>query len=143
MRLAAISIDLDEIPCYTAIHGLPQPAGDAAHAVYGRALPRYAALLQSLGLRATFFVIGNDLAEGAARSAIARLAASGHEIGNHTLNHRYDFSRLPTPIASGARITAAGRAFSSCRSASRARPACACRTSGRRWCSPVAGAPAG
>lgn len=95
--LAAVSVDLDEIPCYSAIFGLPPPEGECAHAVYRKALPRFEALFDGLGLRATFFAIGRDLADAEARAAIARLHAAGHEIGNHTQNHRYDFSRLPQP----------------------------------------------
>jgi hypothetical protein len=95
MRLAAISVDLDEIPCYAAIHGLPPPTGECAHAVYRKTVPRFEALFDRFALRATFFAIGSDLADAGARDAIARLHAAGHEIGNHTLNHRYDFTRLP------------------------------------------------
>jgi peptidoglycan/xylan/chitin deacetylase (PgdA/CDA1 family) len=106
--LAAVSVDLDEIPCYAAIFGLPPPEGEVAHAVYRKALPRFEELFDRQGLRATFFAIGSDLADGAAREAIARLHAAGHEIGNHTQNHRYDFTRLPeaeirSEIAQGAR----------------------------------------
>jgi peptidoglycan-N-acetylglucosamine deacetylase len=94
-RLAAISVDLDEIPCYAAIHGLPDPTGEAAHAVYLNALPRFESLFDTLNLRATFFAIGQDLDRPHARDAVARLHRAGHEIGNHTLHHRYDLTRLP------------------------------------------------
>jgi hypothetical protein len=97
MRLCAVSVDLDEIPCYAAIHGLTAPDPACAHAVYAKAVPRFEALFDGLDLRATFFAIGSDLDAGnpVAREAIARLHARGHEIGNHTLSHRYDFTRLP------------------------------------------------
>jgi peptidoglycan/xylan/chitin deacetylase (PgdA/CDA1 family) len=95
MQLAAVSVDLDEIPCYAAIHGLAPPSGERAHAVYRSALPRFESLFDRLGLRATFFAIGRDLDDASAREAIARLHGAGHEIGNHTLSHRYDFTRLP------------------------------------------------
>jgi peptidoglycan/xylan/chitin deacetylase (PgdA/CDA1 family) len=95
MRLAAVSVDLDEIPCYAAIHGLPPPEDACAHAVYRSCVPRFEALLDAFNLQATFFAIGEDLDDPAARAAIARLHGSGHEIGNHTLHHRYDLTRLP------------------------------------------------
>ena len=95
-KLCAVSVDLDEIPCYTAIHGLdlalPQAA---AQAVYRKALPRLAALFDAHGLRATFFAIGRDLEAAHASEALRKLAARGHEIGNHTYDHRYDLTRLP------------------------------------------------
>src|SRR4051812_9495262 len=97
MRLCAVSVDLDEVPCYAAIHGLVAPSAPCAHAIYEKAVPRFEELFDGLDLSATFFAIGSDIgAENAgARSAITRLHARGHEIGNHTLNHRYDFTRLP------------------------------------------------
>ncbi|MCA9614879.1 MAG: polysaccharide deacetylase, partial [Myxococcales bacterium] len=60
-RLAALSVDLDEIGCYAAIHGLPPPSGDAARAIYRRAVPRFERLFDALGVPATFFVIGTDV----------------------------------------------------------------------------------
>ncbi len=95
MRLAALSVDLDEVPCYTAIYGLPAPDEARAHAVYRKAVPRFEALFDALGLRATFFVVGDDLADPGARETVARLHAAGHEIGNHSLHHRYDLTRRP------------------------------------------------
>lgn len=95
MRLLALSVDLDEIPCYTAIHGLPVSSDEAAHAIYLHAVPRFEALFQELNAPATFFAVGQDLGEAHARETIARLARNGHEIGNHSFLHRYDLSRQP------------------------------------------------
>ncbi len=94
MKLCALSVDLDEIPCYHAIHGLPEPEGPSAHAVYARAVPRYRELLDELGAPCTFFVIGRDMKHGVARAGAKALADAGHELANHTLHHRYEFSRL-------------------------------------------------
>lgn len=95
MRCAALSVDLDEVPCYAAIHGLPQPEGARANAIYQHALPRWEAWLAQLGIRATFFVVGRDLESPVAREAVARLHAAGHEIANHSFSHRYDLTRAP------------------------------------------------
>jgi len=93
VRLAAVSVDLDEIPCYAAIHGLPSPPAHAARAIYDKALPRLERLFESEGIPATFFAIGSDLDEtNAAR--LASLARAGHEIANHSFGHRYDLTRL-------------------------------------------------
>lgn len=94
MRLAALSVDLDEIPCYHAIHGLPEPTGSDAHAVYDRAVSRFTDLFARMGVPATFFAIGRDLARPAAAERIRALDALGHELGNHTQNHCYDLVRL-------------------------------------------------
>src|SRR5262249_1192551 len=61
VRLAAGSIDLDEIHHYYTIHGL-EGRGRAADAVYDRAVPRAADWAESLGVPLTFFVVGADLA---------------------------------------------------------------------------------
>jgi peptidoglycan-N-acetylglucosamine deacetylase len=95
LRLCAVSIDLDEIGCYTAIHGLPATSGEPAHAVYRRALPRLLALFEELSVPLTLFAIGRDLEDERAARQIEAAARSGHEIGNHTLDHHYDFSRRP------------------------------------------------
>lgn len=90
MRLCAVSVDLDEIPCYAAIHGVAVPEGEARHAVYRKAVPRFERLFEELAIPATFFVIGADMQDEIAASAIARLSKNGHEIGNHTQDHLYD-----------------------------------------------------
>ena len=92
-RLAALSVDLDEIGCYAAIHGLDAPWDDSAHAIYERAIERFAALFADEGVPATFFVVGADLARPENAARIARLHARGHEIGNHSLSHLYDLTR--------------------------------------------------
>jgi hypothetical protein len=93
LRLASISIDLDEVPRYAAIHGLRSPKGLAAHAVYDRCVARLAAWLDEESIRATFFAIGEDLEREANRETIATLHDAGHEIGNHSYHHHYDLTR--------------------------------------------------
>lgn len=94
-RLAALSVDLDEIPNYYAIHGLRAAPDDArAHAVYAKAVPRFRALFEELDVPCTFFVIGSDMRDARASAEAKALAAAGHELGNHTENHRYDLTRL-------------------------------------------------
>jgi peptidoglycan-N-acetylglucosamine deacetylase len=94
-KLAALSVDLDEIDNYVAIHGLLRDAlpEGAQHAIYDRALPRFARFFREQSLPATFFAIGRDLARAENRAQLHALAQAGHEIGNHTLNHLYDLTR--------------------------------------------------
>lgn len=92
-RLAAISIDLDEVHCYSAIHGLEPLEGPAASAIYAKAVPRFEALFDELGVAATFFAIAADTATPVAAEALRRLAAAGHEIASHSLDHLYDLTR--------------------------------------------------
>ena len=95
--LASITIDLDDVPRYASIHGLPRPRGPAAHVVYDRCVPRLSAWLDAECIRATFFAIGEDLARAENRKTIAKLHADGHEIGNHSHQHPYDLARRPGP----------------------------------------------
>lgn len=93
LKLAAISIDLDEVPRYAAIHGLEQGLGEAANAVYDRCVPRLTEWLDRESIRATFFVIGEDLQRAKNRSEVAALHDAGHEIANHSYHHYYDLVR--------------------------------------------------
>lgn len=93
-RLCALSVDLDEIPCYAAIHGLEVPP-DARHAIYRHALPRFVSLFADEDIEATFFVIGRDALAPSNREPLRTLGAAGHELGNHSMDHLYDLTRLP------------------------------------------------
>ncbi len=94
MRLAGVSVDLDEMPNYFGIHGLPSPEGPVSTLCYDVALERLGALAADLGIPLTLFAVGSDLARPGAASGLARAHAAGAEIGNHTLDHRYDLVRL-------------------------------------------------
>jgi hypothetical protein len=94
VRLASISVDLDEIPNYFEIHGLPEPSGPAATLVYDVALDRLTRLADAGDFPLTLFAIGRDLAREPARERLSAVARAGHEIANHSLDHRYDLVRL-------------------------------------------------
>jgi len=95
-----VSVDLDDVACYHAIHGLPPAAGPVVGAGLERWLPRFLELFARLGVRATFFVIGRDLARdlegrGAGAELLRQAVAAGHELGNHGFLHAYDMVRWP------------------------------------------------
>src|SRR5262249_5188299 len=98
-RLCAVSVDLDEIPNYFRIHGLPAPPTDASagRAVYDVALDRMAAFASARAGPLTLFVIRSDPGRRGAAPAIRRLAERGHGVENHSLSHAYDFTRLAPP----------------------------------------------
>lgn len=108
VRLCAVSVDLDEIPNYFAIHGLPEPRGPERDLVYDLALDRLGELAEELAIPLTLFAIGRDLARPEAAARLAEAHARGFEIANHSLDHRYDLVRLGPEeirrqIAEGAR----------------------------------------
>lgn len=92
MKLAALSVDLDEIGCYAAIHGLDVPS-ECANAIHDRAVPRLAQFFARQGVPATFFAIGADLGRPENAAAVRGLHAAGHEVANHSYSHFYDLTR--------------------------------------------------
>ena len=94
-RVCAISVDLDEIHHYYAIHGLAPPAPVAAHQVYDCALGRYGELAAAERIPLTLFAVGGDLRRAESGRALRALAEQGHEIANHSFDHWYDLSRRP------------------------------------------------
>jgi peptidoglycan-N-acetylglucosamine deacetylase len=91
-RLCALSVDLDEVRHYHAIHGLVAPAS-AEHAVFDQALPRYRELARELSLPLTLFTVAADLVRAENGAILRGFAAEGHEIANHSLDHFYDLTR--------------------------------------------------
>jgi peptidoglycan/xylan/chitin deacetylase (PgdA/CDA1 family) len=85
MMLASLSLDLDNQWSYMKAHG------DEGW----RALPTYLPLvvphaletLGRLGLRITFFVVGQDAALGCNHAALRAIPDAGHEIGCHSFHH--------------------------------------------------------
>jgi len=97
--IASVSVDLDGLACYAAIHGIDPGGLDerALRAVPGTAMARLCELFADLGIQATFFVIGSDLREPYAAAAVAAAARAGHEIGSHSHEHDYALSRRERP----------------------------------------------
>lgn len=96
LRLCAVSVDLDEIPHYRSLHGLPS-SERAAGAVYERGLGRARAFALAAGVPLTLFAVGRDLERSVAAEQLAVLAEEGHRVENHSHTHRYDLTRLALP----------------------------------------------
>ena len=93
-RTTAVSVDLDDLGCYYAVHGVE---GDARRLALLEWLPRFLHLFAELRIKATFFVIGRDLeadlADGGQGAQVLRSAvAAGHELASHSWAHAYDMS---------------------------------------------------
>ncbi|HEY4884742.1 MAG TPA: polysaccharide deacetylase family protein [Myxococcales bacterium] len=88
----SVSIDLDGLGCYAAIHGLSLRLDERAQrAVPELAVQRFCELFDAMGVRATFFVIGRDA--GIAPARLRAAAGAGHEIASHSYAHDYALSR--------------------------------------------------
>lgn len=99
--LTIVSVDLDDVQCYHAIHGLPPPPEQTHGIILERCLPRYLELFDELNVRATFFVVGRDLerdmkAGGKGAKLLRQALAAGHELANHSYGHAYDLSVRPS-----------------------------------------------
>lgn len=97
-RSTLVSVDLDDLGCYHAIHGLAPPRPEHRGMSLRVWLPRFLELFDRVGVRATFFVIGRDLAHDMAEAGqgarlLAQAIAQGHELANHSFSHAYDLVR--------------------------------------------------
>ncbi|ATB31744.1 polysaccharide deacetylase family protein [Melittangium boletus] len=95
-RLASISVDLDSLPHYCRIQGLPESLLDARARglVYSTAVPRLRALFSEVGVPGTFFAIGEDVeADPSAARALGEAHAAGVEVASHSFSHDYALTR--------------------------------------------------
>jgi len=94
--LLCLSIDLDDLRYYRAIHALAPGPAEEDECLFRKAVPRFLELAGDLGVPGTLFVIAEDLdrVEGA-REALREAVGQGHEAASHSLTHPYDLSRQP------------------------------------------------
>jgi peptidoglycan/xylan/chitin deacetylase (PgdA/CDA1 family) len=94
--LASISLDLDGLPHYAALHGLSPEvvSAEARGLVHRVAVPRFAELVEGAGGRGTLFVIGGEVDAGA-RPPLEDVLRRGHELASHSFGHDYALSRAP------------------------------------------------
>lgn len=94
-RLASVSVDLDSLPHYFRIQGLDESQLDdrARELVSKVAIDRCLELFD--GRPATFFAIGEDLADPCLGQALKRAHSANVEIASHSFAHDYSLSRRP------------------------------------------------
>jgi peptidoglycan/xylan/chitin deacetylase (PgdA/CDA1 family) len=90
---AALSLDLDNKWSYMKTHG--DPGWETFPSYLEVVVPRALSLLQELGLRITFFIVGQDAAIAANAEPISQIGQAGHEIGNHSFHHEPWMHRRP------------------------------------------------
>lgn len=91
----SVSVDLDGLGCYAAIHGVPAQSlpERALQAVPVLALSRLCDLFAAVRVPATFFAIGGELEIPGSAPALRAAAEAGHEIASHSHAHDYALSR--------------------------------------------------
>ena len=90
-----VHVDLDGLWTLAGCYGFPEGDSFQNDPVFERALPRLLALLDEMGLRATFFIVGRDLESPAKAGAVAEIARRGHELANHSWSHRLGLEEVP------------------------------------------------
>jgi peptidoglycan/xylan/chitin deacetylase (PgdA/CDA1 family) len=86
-----ISIDMDNHQEYRS---LIDPEGAGGHSFYRDALPRFLEVLDRHRVHATFFMIGRDGLVPEHREVAREVVRRGHEVGNHSHTHPYNFASL-------------------------------------------------
>lgn len=90
--LAIVHIDVDSLWAIAEELGCSADRSDCS--IYTQAIPRFLAMLNEHQIPATFFCIGDDSTRKEQAEVMRSIVANGHEIGNHTMNHRQDFGQL-------------------------------------------------
>jgi peptidoglycan-N-acetylglucosamine deacetylase len=92
LKLANISVDFESLYHYSVTLGLAHPDRDRD---YDRIVDRFLDLFAETGVRATFFMVGDDVrSKKLAPEVLRRMVAAGHELANHTMTHPHNLSRL-------------------------------------------------
>ncbi len=99
---ASVSLDVDNLWSYLKTHGDAgwEQRPSYYDAFFGTVLP----VLDELGIRLTFFIVGRDAAIPAHATHLRAAVAAGHELGNHSFEHepwldRYGPDRIAREIA--------------------------------------------
>lgn len=82
---ASLSLDLDNKWSYMKTHG--DPAWDTFPSYLQLLVPRVLDIFDRLGLRITFFIVGQDAALPENADVLSEIARRGHEIANHSHYH--------------------------------------------------------
>ena len=89
--LASLSLDLDNKWSYLKTHG--DSSWQHYPSYLSQVVPTVLAMLDRLELPCTFFVVGQDVSRDENRGAFEQLAASSHELANHSYQHEPWFHR--------------------------------------------------
>lgn len=83
--LASLSLDLDNKWSYMKTHG--DVGWESLPSYLDVCVPRVLSFLKERDLNITFFIVGQDAALDKNQESIGQIAATGHEIGNHSFRH--------------------------------------------------------
>lgn len=82
---ASLSLDLDNLWSYLKTHG--DSTWESFPSYIDVFMPAFLDILDSLELKITFFIVGQDAALEENRNALELITKRGHEVGNHSFRH--------------------------------------------------------
>ena len=89
----SITIDVDSLKAIFKGKDLNKPEG-YTYLEYEIGMQNFLDIFDEFGIKATFFVVGEDLNHLPNRSIVQQAYNRGHEIANHTMNHTQGFRFL-------------------------------------------------
>jgi len=100
-KIASISLDLDNKWSYMKTHG--DTGWEKFPSYFDILIPQVLSLLDELGLKITFFVVGQDAVLDKNRNFLQEITSRGHEVGNHSFHHEpwlhlYSFEELKKEV---------------------------------------------
>lgn len=90
--IAVIHVDVDSLWAIEQDFGNLTEPRDLS--IYTQAVPKFIELFKKYQIPATFFCVGRDALQSEQAEILRELVMQGHEVANHTMNHRHDFYRL-------------------------------------------------
>ncbi|MBT5873786.1 MAG: polysaccharide deacetylase family protein [Candidatus Latescibacteria bacterium] len=87
---ANISIDFEGEEQYFRTLGV-SPEGRLSDNFYSRCAERFLEIFERVGVKATFFIVGQDVDENL--DTLRQIVKAGHQIGNHSHDHQFAMSR--------------------------------------------------
>lgn len=93
-RYCTISVDVDSIDSVLRFHGVKKHSLQDRDPVYELAMPRILKLFDEYDVKATFFIVASDCHKPATQQVVKNILSRGHEIANHSLDHKFAFSLL-------------------------------------------------
>ena len=89
MKLATVSVDLDNLWCYQRSFG--KANWQNYESFLHIAIPRLLRFLQERDITCTFFVVGKDAIAPRVQVLLREIVKQGHEVANHSFNHDENF----------------------------------------------------
>ena len=91
---AFVQVDVDGLWAVRRCYAVPEEDTFQRDPVWSEGVPSLRRMFENTGFRASFFVVGVDMNEESKRREVGRLADAGHEIANHSFEHRIGMTRL-------------------------------------------------